>query len=567
MTELLIDGKRVSLPSDLSFDLIFENPYFTKSSTHTLDVDLPMPTNRHVFGMLHRMDVTKQKVTLPAVLIVDGYQLLNGKALVLGTTDQTVKIQLMSGNAEFNFLTNGDIYLDEVDWANDDYTYTNGYYLSYIKTEDVLSGPGYMDTGETIVYPDRQAVIPAEPVPYLTKLVRVIVEHFGFEMGTSYLDDTWMRHIFCVGGTTLERNSKWHYKSKIRCWGLMPHWTVKDFFSHLEEFAGVIMMIDDKTHQAMLIDMNTFFLENSVQVDEVIDEYETDIESENDAESNVTMGNTGYDLPSSTNDGYNRLENRIVITAESKKAADYNSLVQLWEKDSEPVRLRTIYKTSGRSYITKDGQFTEVDLYGNLIRDTESTEVDNSLRFVPAAIVREQVNLYKVGEGQRIVKAGEFQVVVPVSYYDSSPIKNHITNIQEVIEGNEQLTEKSSKDIMELAVCPGMKSFAVGSYQLEIPAPFMDYTQKSVNQAGDNEMISLSLHEVCEQSMGARHRSLMQISSAVTYKIDFLLDSVPDVRKPFIIHCQKYFAKQIKVTVTADGFGRLMQGEFYKIEI
>ncbi|MDE8731456.1 hypothetical protein PZH39_17475, partial [Desulfovibrio desulfuricans] len=96
----------------------------------------------------------------------------------------------------------------------------------------------------------------------------------------------------------------------------------------------------------------------------------------------------------------------------------------------------------GRSYITKDGQFTEVDLYGNLIRDTESTEVDNSLRFVPAAIVREQVNLYKVGEGQRIVKAGEFQVVVPVSYYDSSPIKNHITNIQEVIEGNEQLTEK-----------------------------------------------------------------------------------------------------------------------------
>lgn len=143
MTELLIDGKRVSLPSDLSFDLIFENPYFTKSSTHTLDVDLPMPTNRHVFGMLHRMDVTKQKVTLPAVLIADGYQLLNGKALVLGTTDQTVKIQLMSGNAEFNFLTNGDIYLDEVDWANDDYTYTNGYYLSYIKTEDVLSGPGY----------------------------------------------------------------------------------------------------------------------------------------------------------------------------------------------------------------------------------------------------------------------------------------------------------------------------------------------------------------------------------------------------------------------------------------
>ena len=65
----------------------------------------------------------------------------------------------------------------------------------------------------------------------------------------------------------------------------------------------------------------------------------------------------------------------------------------------------------------------------------------------------------------------------------------------------------------------------------------MDYTQKSVNQAGDNEMISLSLHEVCEQSMGARHRSLMQISSAVTYKIDFLLDLFKKAKKQGVNTC------------------------------
>ena len=120
MTELYLDNKAVILPSNLEFKLYYDNPYFTSTSTHSLDIELPMPVNYHVFGMLNRLDVEKKSVTLKAHLIADGRVLLNGTALVLAVTDKSVKVQLMSGNAELNFLTKGDIYINETNWGNVD---------------------------------------------------------------------------------------------------------------------------------------------------------------------------------------------------------------------------------------------------------------------------------------------------------------------------------------------------------------------------------------------------------------------------------------------------------------
>ncbi len=40
---------------------------------------------------------------------------MNGSAVVIGVDDTSVTVQLMSGNAEFNILTNDDIYIDQLD--------------------------------------------------------------------------------------------------------------------------------------------------------------------------------------------------------------------------------------------------------------------------------------------------------------------------------------------------------------------------------------------------------------------------------------------------------------------
>ena len=115
MTELYIDGQPAVLPEGFGMTFTSENPYFTRSSSYSLDVELPMPDNHAIFGHINRLDVTRKKTILPASLIVDGHTLLYGSAVILSMEDSIVKVQLVSGNAEFNLLTNDDIYIDELD--------------------------------------------------------------------------------------------------------------------------------------------------------------------------------------------------------------------------------------------------------------------------------------------------------------------------------------------------------------------------------------------------------------------------------------------------------------------
>ena len=123
MTELYIDGQLAALPEGFNITFTSENPYFTRSSNYSLDIELPMPANHAIFKHVNRLDVTKKKTILPATLIVDARCLLYGSAVLLSVEDALVKVQLVSGNAEFNLLTNDDLYIDELDlgtisWPN-----------------------------------------------------------------------------------------------------------------------------------------------------------------------------------------------------------------------------------------------------------------------------------------------------------------------------------------------------------------------------------------------------------------------------------------------------------------
>lgn len=48
MTELYIDGQLAALPEGFNITFTSENPYFTRSSNYSLDIELPMPANSHI---------------------------------------------------------------------------------------------------------------------------------------------------------------------------------------------------------------------------------------------------------------------------------------------------------------------------------------------------------------------------------------------------------------------------------------------------------------------------------------------------------------------------------------
>ena len=60
MTELYIDGQLTALPEGFNITFTSENPYFTRSSNYSLDIELPMPANHAIFKHVNRLDVTKK---------------------------------------------------------------------------------------------------------------------------------------------------------------------------------------------------------------------------------------------------------------------------------------------------------------------------------------------------------------------------------------------------------------------------------------------------------------------------------------------------------------------------
>lgn len=134
MTELFLDGKPAVISQSASFKLTMENFYFTKSSSYTFDVELPLrvPQNRRIFGNIDRIDISKEPRTFSARLVVDNKTLLVGTAKLTSVTESAVKLQLLGDAAAYNYGNKVDgLYIDQMDlgdWYRE--TWPDGSYFA-----------------------------------------------------------------------------------------------------------------------------------------------------------------------------------------------------------------------------------------------------------------------------------------------------------------------------------------------------------------------------------------------------------------------------------------------------
>lgn len=363
MTNIFINNKPVVLPEDLSATLRFENPYFTRTSNYSLDIDLPMPANIAIFGHINRLDVKKQKIILPAKVVIDGKVLLDGSAVVVSMYDSSVKVQLMSGNAEFNILTNANVYIDELDLGEitPPQAPQNGYFFPNAKKTEVY---GSVDRVKSVwlpvMYDENMKRWYNEVVfrfgyddfdprpfyrgccvqPYLVVVIKKIIEYFGYKMGDNYIDQTWMRNLYVVSAVQTNKISK-----------ALPHWTVSNFFNELEKFCGVITVVNEISKTISLVDIKTYYSSSDyVYLDNVLKEFETDIEEKSD-NKDVTTGNVGYQLPSGTNDGYWRMDKGLIDAAVKTEFMTYDQLVAHYNSLSDENKKYALLICENRYYM------------------------------------------------------------------------------------------------------------------------------------------------------------------------------------------------------------------------
>ena len=577
MTELYIDGQLAALPEGFNITFTSENPYFTRSSNYSLDIELPMPANHAIFKHVNRLDVTKKKTILPATLIVDARCLLYGSAVLLSVEDALVKVQLVSGNAEFNLLTNDDLYIDELDlgtisWPNNNQNRFQppanmvNYYGSVDDIEAVWLPVFYQEAkwenlqNDAIYefgtnnftlcpYYGRRCV-----QPYLLTVIKRIVGHFGYTFDTSFFDNNFLRNVYVCSAVSSNRVA-----------AALPHWTVS--------------VVNERTKVVSLVGLNDYFTESGKEIipaSSLLREFTVDIEDEKN-EKDLGTGNVGYNLPSHTDDGYLRIERDIIEAAYKQEYDSYDAMLAAYNGMGDSDKKSTIFIVGKRYYINYNendkNTLREVNLYADLIRDPESSDVETSLGIVPAKIIQFNVGVYGSVADYDLSRPYTSMVLnIPAVGYQATVAKQERFNVQEAINGDVELKEKQEKNgRMEVAVNTGKfnrqnVTYSGQTHAYDYAYPFTDYQQKTGAQLTDFLPYSLSLNDVCPDSVGHRLSTLSLFHSNIPYTIQFQANKLPDVNKVFLIGNKQYLCEKIETEIDVDGLSKVLKGTFYRIE-
>lgn len=594
MIELYINKVLAELPPELSFTFVMENPYFTSSSNSTLTIELSMNSqvNRKIFRHYNRLDTPKSVLSLPAVLINNNQVKLRGTAIVNSVTDETVSIQLVSGNSEFNFRTNDDVYIDRLDLGETPYPsahaliwnspeYKPEYYGAVDQTDSLIiqseSGEkvnfnmSYFqykgDMFTPLIYPSYLCA-----QPYLTCLIKKIVESVGYTVGQNDIDKTFLRNLYVVSSVQSRKIAT-----------ALPHWTISDFLDEIEKFCQVITVVDEGNKVVNFYNLADFYKDSEtfvIPADDVVAAFTVNMEDVQDKD--ISTGNVGYDLPSLDANKYDYIDEAVKYNAQIETFSSYADMETFWnglDKDEKP---QYIFNVGERRYINyrqkKEGSeettdsLKEVDLFRNLIRDEEDESVDTTLKIVPVALSPCKIGLYEQPTDQFFGKEPLIQLdsLLPVSSYKTTQPEE--INVQDAIEGEESVQgEDDGKGILEVAFSTGTHEFSYTAdgetYTTNLPIPFTDYNQKVPDMTGSFPQYSLSLNSVCADSIGSRIKAVNKVDTRVSYEIDFIYRKPNiDATKLFLIANQLYQCKQLEVEVDKDGFSSIYKGVFYRVQ-
>ena len=599
MISLFINGVQVDTPDDFSVDMRFDNPYFKKSEDYSLDIELALdtPNNHAIFGNVGRIDVTKEKLSFSALMLVNASRVFKGKATIIKISNRSVTLQLLGGTSEVNYFSN-ERMIDELPLAplymGIPYKYAPDMWLVREKEHKTVFGS--VDDVDMVmfdqytiedsqpkssigwcehllgseIYIERAFYIPVQP--YLLKMIERVLESAGYQIGRNDIEDSWMRNIYIVnhrrkpGWTYKEENGKFKADASIA----LPHWSFTTFLDELEKFLCVIFIINDD--RVDIIDLNRFY-EGTTEIvyiadDCLLEEYEVEL-NDTGNEKNVTYGNVGYGMDYT--DKFLKPETSVMAYSDREEYDNYEALSEAFNAASSDTRKTKVWvdKETSREYIayTKDKSTSikPVNVFGNLMRNN-TANVDVTLNIVPADTIRRNVAVYfdinTVGGGVHLSFPVNQIVTSGINIEEASS-----DSIQSLIENNETIesTSTETNEAMEVAISVG-DSYAVGNVQGTVqkyPIPFTDFK----NDGGYSlPEMSLSLHDVCEKSIGHRLAQLKQLDSGQPYVIRFISENKPNVRAIFVIRNKRFVCSTLSVTYDNKGDKFVYEGEFFLYE-
>ncbi len=400
MLQLTIDGQRVNLDPDISLEIVKCNPFLTKIGEYTydIDVDLRDPQNAKVYSHINRLHAFSYPRGRTATLMDGARVICRGLEVLLGVEDSIVKIQILAGNSELNYLVGSEVdKIREMDFGSmpiatvtDAIEISKKLYPEVNYTFPTLKFVG--DDGEIKYANDGLHLLgvtpgsyspPLKGQPFLLYYIERLVSLLGYTLEYNCLanDARWKRLIIVDSDFSLE------YAKHL------PDWTVSEFIDEVEKFFNCIFLLDTLHGSVSIVQAKDFYQDEShveiISREDLIDRYSRTFETEGlDA---VDADNVAYNFPDREYYKYANLNDELegLCSVVPVNIEDINTI---GGKDSD----FTIYESTDGSMhfvFDKDGKmqngdavklYKQVNQFKSVAKDERQSTL--SLNIVPAEI-------------------------------------------------------------------------------------------------------------------------------------------------------------------------------------
>lgn len=621
MTELYIDGQAVTLPEDVQFSLLEQNPFLTKNGKYTFEIKLSLlnKNNARIYRHLQRKNcVIQNSGPRTAVLIVDSHVVLNGTEIILEKSNAEVSLQLVSGNSELNYISGSDLkirsltlgyeqmynafpvdidnwligHMDDnlsphlaLPFVNTENEYIGNLWQYYVKIIDNVthfklryaynSRQNWKDPNGNIVHYAN-----IRPQPKIWWLVELILTHLGYSVADNAIkNDPMLQNLYMVHGYNVDDWSK-----------MLPDWTVSEFFTNIELFTHCTILVDNITKVSTIVRNNNGI--NGVVNIEVEDEYTDELDSDNSVETYLDK-NIGYSIDSD-GDYYKYAQVKEIVT-DYAQIVDLrgggistqdrlSSLLFFCNDTTDAERFNKIFRTDSGDFIAFDNGTKVIAKEINYLNPVynnpeESTSLDLELKIIPAKMAVKKMIAYKDELANTELSSFEWYFQVPiVEHADAFSTSIDITpkNIQGLINGTEAVNEEYLSDKMSVALFSGRQpvdGFFAGGFYTRInnwengPTAYI----RSLAEYFDDDETRRLFRPEPDKPLSPKYMYDNYYSSGLKIDLNqkctfsFIRPKNFSVTNVFMICGRKYLCERIESDVNGSGFSRLCKGIFYPV--
>lgn len=590
MTQLYIDNQEVALPEDFTFELIRENPFFTKGGAFTLDISLNMdiPSNAKLYRHLNRFAASSVFSNRPARLVVDGRTVLSGTEIILEVNELSASIQLASGNSELNFLVGADVKMNTLDLGDIPFIDTetaiksrSGTYPEY----NYICAPAKAMSGANTIFinnirPEKLRYLKGlllhyyhnegneeiRAMPYLNYIIERCIISLGYFIGHNSIKNTVYNRLFIVHAN----NSK-HYSD------LMPDKTVADFLTEVEELFDVLFIVNENKSVDILFRHEYYKQAVTLTPILISEQFERKYLNPDEQPPSHNTSNIRYDFEDTKESKEVDIDPKIRQMLNEKTCANLAEInACLTTMDRENI-LKSIFidQSTGQEFIWKKGEKNDVKLcpVNTFKRITGYSGDGIEIEIVPVDMEILYVTCCKLSSEPEY--EGYLQIPVISNYIGNS--EDSIT-AEEAIQGKVEKEQKISK--LTVAFAPSFDlPYYITPLGKEGDRHYKSYTFTNTTthynipwRTDQYKLIDRSRATMAFNSDGNGLYELIYsknpiIETGQEITIHPILDRIiPSPTNIFIVNGKKCVCKDIHFKITPTGFDPEYQATLYAMQ-